>query len=107
MATPIGVNMEKQTKKIADLREGDNAIVEADVLEVFEVKDIVKKDGSRISMQEVLIDDGSAGINLKLWGDKVNTLKPNQKIKVSGYVSSFKGAFGISTGKYGKIEVIR
>ena len=99
--------MEKQTKKIADLREGDNAIVEADVLEVFDVKDIVKKDGSRISMQEVLIDDGSAGINLKLWGDKVNTLKPNQKIKVNGYVSSFKGAFGISTGKYGKIEVIR
>lgn len=99
--------MEKQTKKIADLREGDNAIVEADVLEVFDVKDIVKKDGSRISMQEVLIDDGSAGITLNLWGNAVNSLKPNNKIKVEGYVSSFKENLKISTGKYGKIEVIQ
>ena len=100
-------NMEKQTKKIADLKEGENVVVEADVVEVFDVKDIVKKDGSRISMQEVLIDDGTAGINLKLWGDKVNTLKLNSKIKVEGYVSSFKATLGISTGKYGKIEVIK
>jgi ssDNA-binding replication factor A large subunit len=98
--------MEKQTKKIADLREGDNVIVEADVLEVFDVKEIVKKDGSRISMQEVLIDDGSAGINLKLWGDKVNTLNPKQKLRVEGYVSEFKGSLGITTGKYGKIEIL-
>jgi hypothetical protein len=98
---------EKQIKMIADLKEGDNAIVEADVLEVFDVKEIVKKDGSRISMQEVLIDDGSAGINLKLWGDKVNTIKPNSKIRAEGYVSSFKDVLGISTGKYGKVEVIK
>ena len=98
---------EKQIKMIADLKEGDNAIVEADVLEVFDVKEIVKKDGSRISMQEVLIDDGSAGINLKLWGDKVNTIKPSSKIRAEGYVSSFKDVLGISTGKYGKVEVIK
>ena len=98
--------MTNEKKKIAELKEGDNAIVEGDVLEVFEVKEIVKKDGNRITLQEVLIDDKSAGITLKLWDKQVNTIKEKDKVRVEGYVSSFKDVLGISTGKFGKIEVL-
>lgn len=94
-------------KKIYDLKSGENVIIEeADVLEVFDVKKIAKKDGTRVSMQEVLIDDKSGGIILKLWGDKVNTLKVNDKVRVEGYVSDFKGQLSISVA-YGKIEMIK
>ena len=96
-----------ETKKIVELKEGENATVEAEVLEVYDAKEIVKKDGSRISMQEILIDDGSGGIILKLWGDKVNMLKTTDKVKVAGYVSSFKDKLELTLGKYGKIEVIK
>ena len=43
---------------------------------------------------------------LKLWDKQVNTLKEKDKIRVEGYVSSFKDTLGISTGKFGKIEVL-
>jgi hypothetical protein len=98
--------MTNEKKKIAELKAGDNAIVEGNVLEVFEVKEIVKKDGNRITLQEVIIDDKSAGITLKLWDKQVNTLKENDKVRIEGYVSSFKDVLGISTGKFGKIEVL-
>ncbi len=99
--------MTNEKKKIVELKEGENAIIEGNVLEVFEVKQIVKKNGDRITLQEVLIDDKSAGITLKLWGKQVNTLKENDKVRVEGYVSSFRDTFGISTGKFGKIEVLQ
>jgi ssDNA-binding replication factor A large subunit len=98
--------MTNEKKKIAELKAGDNAIVEGDVLEVFEVKEMVKKDGQRIILQEVLIDDKSAGITLKLWDKQVNTLKEKDRVRVVGYVSSFRDVLGISTGKFGKIEVL-
>ena len=98
--------MTNEKKKIAELKAGDNAIVEGNVLEVFEVKEIVKKDGNRITLQEVIIDDKSAGITLKLWDKQVNTLKENDKVRIEGYVSSFKDVLGISTGKFGKREVL-
>ncbi len=96
-----------ETKKIAELKEGENTTVEADVLEVYDVEEIVKKDGTRIPMQEVLIDDHSAGIILKLWGDKANTLKQNDRVRVVGYVRAFKVKLELTIGKYGKIEVIK
>ena len=93
-------------KKIKDLKEGENVVIEGIAIEVFEPKEIVKKSGERLDLQEVLVDDNESSILLKLWGNHVGTIKENQKLKVHGYVSNFKDTLSISTGKYGKIEVI-
>ena len=97
--------MENQ-KRIKDLKENENVVIEGTVLEIFEPKQIVKKSGELISLQEVLVDDKETSITLKLWDKQVGTIKENQKIKVNGYVSKFRDALSISTGKYGKIEII-
>ena len=97
----------ENTTKIKDMRENENVVIEGTVLEIFEPKQIVKKSGELISLQEVLVDDKEASITLKLWDKQVGTIKENQKIKIHGYVSGFRGALSISTGKYGKIEIIQ
>lgn len=96
----------EEIRRIKDIKDGENVVIEGIVLELFEPKKIVKKNGETIALQEILVDDGEDGITLKLWGNQAGTVKENQKLKIQGYVSSFKDTKSISTGKYGKIEVV-
>jgi ssDNA-binding replication factor A large subunit len=95
---------ENETKRIADVKDRENVTIEGTILEVYEVKDIVKKSGERISLQEVMIDDGDASMTLTLWGEDANSLKENDKVKVRGFVTEYHNKKQISKGKFGKIE---
>lgn len=93
-----------EIKRIVDVKERENVTIEGNILETYEVKDIVKKSGERVSLQEVMVDDGEACIILTLWGEDVNSLKENDSVRVQGYVTEYNGKKRIGKGKYGKIE---
>lgn len=99
--------MENQKKKISELKVNEGAIVSGTILEVFEIREIAKKTGERISLQEVLLDDGESSIMLTLWDKDVNTLKENDNIEVNGYVTEYNGTLKMSKGKYGNIKKVQ
>lgn len=101
-----GENMVTNKKRIGDLVENENVEVGGKVIDVLEAQDLVKKNGETIALQEVILEDSTGSIILKLWGNDANTLKVGNKIKVTGFVSAFKDTLYLSKGKFGKIEAV-
>lgn len=93
--------------KISDLKPGTgNASVEAEVVSVDEAREVMTKLGRRTRVANATIKDESGEIILTLWGDDIDRVKEGDKISIeNGWVSEFKGAVQISSGKYGKITV--
>ena len=53
------------------------------------------------------IKDGSGQITLTLWNDDVDKVKVGDKIHLqNGWCSEYKGERQLSSGKFGKIEVV-
>ncbi|MEW5896781.1 MAG: DNA-binding protein [Nanoarchaeota archaeon] len=53
------------------------------------------------------VEDGSGEIMLTLWNEEIDKVKMGDKIHlINGWCSEFRGEKRISTGKFGKIEVI-
>lgn len=93
---------------ISDLKAGaSNVDVEATVTEKDEPREVVTKYGKRLSVANAVLKDDTGSIAISLWGNTIDTVNVGDKVKVTnGYVSEFRGTPQLSTGKYGKIEVI-
>jgi replication factor A1 len=51
--------------------------------------------------------DETGEINLSLWNEQVDIVKPGNKVHVTnGYVNEFQGEKQLTTGKFGKLEVV-
>ena len=54
-----------------------------------------------------MISDDTGSISISLWGENIDLVNMGDKVKVTnGYVGEFRGTPQLSTGKYGKIEVV-
>ncbi len=93
---------------ISDLKAGAaNVDVEATVTEKDEPREVVTKYGKRLSVANAVLKDDTGSIAISLWGNTIDTVNVGDKVKVTnGYVSEFRGTPQLSTGKYGKIEVL-
>ena len=79
------------------------------------VADVVKKDNPRSfekfgksgKVCNATLKDNTGSIVLTLWNDDVDKVKVGDKVKLeNGWCSEFKGERQVSTGKFGKIEVV-
>ena len=53
------------------------------------------------------VKDQSGEVKMTLWNDDVDKVKVGDKVKiVNGWCSEYKGEKQLSTGKFGKIEVV-
>ena len=93
---------------ISDLKAGaSNVDVEAVVAEKDEPREVVTKYGKRLSVANAILKDDTGSIAISLWGDTIGQVNVGDKVKVTnGYVSEFRGTPQLSTGKFGKIEVV-
>ncbi len=93
---------------ISELKAGaTNVSVEATVVEKAEPREVVTKYGKRLSVANITIKDDTGSVSMSLWGDDIGTVNVGDKIKITGgYVSEFRGSPQLSTGKYGKLEVV-
>lgn len=93
---------------ISDLKAGaSNVEIEAVVAEKDEPREVITKYGKRLNVANAVLKDDTGSIAISLWGNDINNIDIGDRVKVTnGYVGEFRGAPQLSTGKYGKIEVV-
>ncbi len=93
---------------ISELKAGaSNVDVEAVVVEKQEPREVQTKYGKRLNVANAVIKDETGSIAISLWGSDIEGVNVGDKVKITnGFVNEFRGAPQLSTGKYGKIEVI-
>ena len=93
--------------EIKDLQAGQGKI---DVEVVVKSKENVRtfnKYGKDLRVCNAIVSDGSGEIVLSLWNDDIDKINAGDKVKVSnGYVSEFNGKKQLSSGKFGRLEIL-
>jgi len=92
---------------IAELkaRQG-NVDIEAEVVEIGEEKEF-EKFGKKGRVANATVKDNSGEIKLNLWNDDIDKVKKGDRIKITnGYVNEFQGEKQLTSGRFGKLEVI-
>ncbi len=93
---------------ISELKAGaSNVDVEAVVIEKQEPREVQTKYGKRLNVANATIKDETGSIAISLWGNDIENVNVGDKVRITnGFVNEFRGTPQLSTGKYGKIEVI-
>ena len=93
--------------EIKDLKVGEgNVELTAEVVSVSEPRTF-EKFGKQGKVASATIKDESGEVKLSLWNEQVEQVKVGIKVKVTnGYVSEFRGEKQLTTGKFGKLEVL-
>lgn len=86
-------------------RQG-NVEIELDVLDIGEPREF-EKFGKKGKVATAVAKDETGDIKLSLWNEQLDQIKAGDKIKITnGYVSEWQGELQLTTGKFGKLEVI-
>ncbi len=93
---------------ISELKAGaSNVEIEAVVAEKEEPREVISKWGKKLSVATAILKDDTGSIALSLWGADIDKVNVGDKVKVTnGYVNEFRGTPQLSTGKFGKLEVL-
>lgn len=86
-------------------RQG-NVEVEAIVIDKGDIREF-QKFGKAGRVCNAKIRDDSGEVALTLWNEQIEQINVGDKIKISnGYVGEWQGELQLSTGKFGKLEVL-
>lgn len=93
---------DKKYIKISELEVDQkfyNLVVQVDHM------DPAKEQGA--PLQECIVSDNTGQIKLALWGKNVGRVNEGDKIIVrTGFCKAFEGKKQITTGKFGKVEIV-
>ena len=94
--------------KINELKAGPtNVNIQAKVAKKDDPREVVTKYGKRVSVANITLKDETGSIQMSLWGDDISKVSKGDLIEITnGYVSEFRGSPQLSSGKFGKINVI-
>ena len=94
---------------ISELKPGvGNVTVEGEIMEISEPREVVTRFGKRTRVADAKLKDESGEITLTLWGDDIGKVAIGDRVRIeNGWVSEFKGNLQLSTGKYGKMTVVK
>ena len=84
-----------------------NVDIELDVLEIGDAREFQKfGKAGRVATAQAK-DATGAKLKLTLWNDDIDRIKAGDKVKLTnGYVSEWQGELQLTTGRFGKIEVL-
>lgn len=84
-----------------------NITLEAEIVSKEEPRTF-NKFGKEGKVCNATIADSSGEMALTLWNDDIDKVKAGDKVKLeNGWCSEFKGQKQVSTGKFGKLEVVK
>ncbi len=94
--------------KIKELRAGaSNVDLRAEVVQKEDPREVVTKYGKRLSVANITLKDETGTIAMSLWDDDIEKVSVGDTVEIkNAYVNEFRGNPQISTGKFGKIEVV-
>jgi replication factor A1 len=91
--------------KDLEVRQG-NVDITLDIVEVGAAKEF-QKFGKSGRVATAKAKDETGEIKLSLWNEQVDLVKPGIKVHITnGYVNEFQGEKQLTTGKFGKLEVV-
>ena len=93
--------------EIKDLqpRQGNVEVV-ATIKSIEEPREF-EKFGNPGKVANATIEDESGSMKLTLWNDQIGQVKVGDKIHITnGYVNEWQGETQLTTGKFGKLEVV-
>ena len=93
--------------EIKDLqpRQGNVEVV-ATIKSIEEPREF-EKFGNTGKVANATIEDESGSMKLTLWNDQIDQVKVGNKIHITnGYVNEWQGETQLTTGKFGKLEVV-
>ena len=93
--------------KVKDLQaKQGNVTIELDVLDVGPAREF-QKFGKPGRVSTAMAKDDSGDVKMTLWNEEIDSIKPGDRIQLTnGYVSEWQGELQVSTGRFGKMEVI-
>jgi replication factor A1 len=93
--------------KLSELKAGQGKVdVELTVKSKAEPR-VMNKYGKELKVANAIVQDESGEMKLTLWNDDVDKVNAGDKIKITnGYVSEFNGEKQLTSGKFGKLEVV-
>jgi len=91
--------------KISELKVGENADIEAEVISIDEPRTFVKF-GRPLRVATATLKDKSGSVKLSLWNEDIDRINVGDKIILTnGFVKEFQNEKQVTTGKMGKLEV--
>tara|TARA_Y100000310_G_scaffold175683_1_gene175727 strand:+ start:618 stop:902 length:285 start_codon:yes stop_codon:yes gene_type:complete len=93
--------------KISEIQAGQGNIdVTIEVTSVEEPREF-EKYGKKLRVANAMAKDDSGEIKLTLWNEDIDNIKEGMTLHITnGYASEFKGEKQLTTGKFGKFEVL-
>lgn len=92
---------------ISELKAAQGKVdIEVEVKSISEPRTF-NKYGKDLRVASAQVIDASGEIVLSLWNEDIDKVKVGDKIKITnGYVSEFNGQKQLTSGKFGKLEVV-
>ena len=91
--------------KDLEVRQGNVDIV-VEVIDKGDVREF-EKFGKAGKVCNATVKDETGEIKLTLWNDDVDKVNAGDKIQLTnGYVNEFQGEKQLTTGKFGKLEIV-
>ena len=93
--------------QVKDLKaKQGNVEIMLDIVDVGEARSFEKfRKAGRVAT--AIAKDVTGDIKITLWNDDIEKVKAGDKIKIAnGYVSEWQGEIQLTTGRFGKMEVI-
>lgn len=91
--------------KDLEVRQGEVDIV-VEVVEKGEVREF-QKFGKTGRVGNAKVKDETGEMKLSLWNEQIDQVNVGDKVHITnGYVSEFQGEKQLTTGKFGKLEVV-
>ncbi len=92
---------------IQDLKAREGKIdLTAEIIDIGEIRTF-QKFGNQGRVANAKIRDSTGEITLSLWNEQIDQVKVGDTVHITnGYVSEWQGEKQLTTGKFGKLEVI-
>jgi len=93
--------------KISELKAGQGKVdIEITIKSKADIR-VLEKYGKELKIANAVAQDDSGEIAITLWNDDAEKVNVGDKIKITnGYVSEYNGAKQLTSGKFGKLEVV-
>ena len=93
--------------KLSELKAGQGKVdVEFRVKSKSDPR-VMNKYGKELKVCNAVVEDETGEVKLTLWNDDVDKVNVGDKAKITnGYVSEFNGEKQLTSGKFGKLEIL-
>jgi ssDNA-binding replication factor A large subunit len=95
--------------KLSELRPGmENLTLDVELTSVEELREVETYTGTKHTLVEGTVKDGSGSVGLTVWNEKIGELgevKPGERLRlVNVFITSYKGTLSVNIGRDSSVE---